>query len=220
MAHSWSSSWISTQRAVPMRSAIVLLLVELRNTMGQELREIFIFCEGFKSKVTDAASFSAISPAASSRRRCRSMIITPIPPAFRRGRKKSSCGPASRAFSSRGWAVGVAHIALASVAAPPPCAGDCGRRGTGCRHPGGLCRRSWRPAGSRFRARQTSISRACSRRSICADIYPFRDRQPDAGGGHGRGIGANALRRFRGVRSANKPSDIGAPTQAPGVIGI
>ena len=34
-------------------------LVELWNTMGQELREIFIFCEGFKSKVTDAASFAA-----------------------------------------------------------------------------------------------------------------------------------------------------------------
>lgn len=34
-------------------------LVELWNTMGQELRELFIFCEGFKSKVTDAASFAA-----------------------------------------------------------------------------------------------------------------------------------------------------------------
>ena len=34
-------------------------LVELWSTMGQELREIFIFCEGFKSKVTDAASFAA-----------------------------------------------------------------------------------------------------------------------------------------------------------------
>lgn len=34
-------------------------LVELWNTMGQDLREIFIFCEGFKSKVTDAASFAA-----------------------------------------------------------------------------------------------------------------------------------------------------------------
>src|SRR4030095_4219657 len=34
-------------------------LVELWNTMGQELREIFIFCEGFKSKVTDATSFAA-----------------------------------------------------------------------------------------------------------------------------------------------------------------
>ena len=31
----------------------------LWKTMGQELREIFIFCEGFKSKVTDAASFAA-----------------------------------------------------------------------------------------------------------------------------------------------------------------
>jgi hypothetical protein len=34
-------------------------LVELWNTMGQDLREIFVFCEGFKSKVTDAASFAA-----------------------------------------------------------------------------------------------------------------------------------------------------------------
>ena len=34
-------------------------LVELWNTMGQDLREIFIFCEGFKSMVTDAASFAA-----------------------------------------------------------------------------------------------------------------------------------------------------------------
>jgi len=34
-------------------------LVELWNTMGQELREIFIFCEGFESLVTDAASFAA-----------------------------------------------------------------------------------------------------------------------------------------------------------------
>ena len=34
-------------------------LVELWNTMGQELREIFIFCEGFKSTVTDAAGFAA-----------------------------------------------------------------------------------------------------------------------------------------------------------------
>jgi hypothetical protein len=34
-------------------------LVELWNTMGQDLREIFIFCEGFKLKVTDAASFAA-----------------------------------------------------------------------------------------------------------------------------------------------------------------
>jgi hypothetical protein len=34
-------------------------LAELWNTMGQELREIFIFCEGFTSKVTDAASFAA-----------------------------------------------------------------------------------------------------------------------------------------------------------------
>ena len=34
-------------------------LAELWTTMGQELREIFIFCEGFKSKVTDAASFAA-----------------------------------------------------------------------------------------------------------------------------------------------------------------
>jgi hypothetical protein len=34
-------------------------LVELWNTMGQELREIFIFCEGFASLVTDAASFAA-----------------------------------------------------------------------------------------------------------------------------------------------------------------
>jgi hypothetical protein len=34
-------------------------LVELWNTMGQELREILIFCEGFKSTVTDAAGFAA-----------------------------------------------------------------------------------------------------------------------------------------------------------------
>jgi hypothetical protein len=34
-------------------------LVELWNTMGQDLREIFLFCEGFKSKVTDAVSFAA-----------------------------------------------------------------------------------------------------------------------------------------------------------------
>jgi hypothetical protein len=34
-------------------------LVELWNTMGQDLREIFIFCEGFESKVRDAASFAA-----------------------------------------------------------------------------------------------------------------------------------------------------------------
>lgn len=34
-------------------------LVKLWNTMGQELREIFIFCESFKSRVTDAASFAA-----------------------------------------------------------------------------------------------------------------------------------------------------------------
>jgi hypothetical protein len=34
-------------------------LVELWDTMGQELREIFIFCEGFESMVTDAASFAA-----------------------------------------------------------------------------------------------------------------------------------------------------------------
>jgi hypothetical protein len=34
-------------------------LAELWSTMGQELREIFIFCEGFTSKVTDAASFAA-----------------------------------------------------------------------------------------------------------------------------------------------------------------
>jgi hypothetical protein len=34
-------------------------LGELWSTMGQELREIFIFCEGFTSKVTDAASFAA-----------------------------------------------------------------------------------------------------------------------------------------------------------------
>jgi hypothetical protein len=34
-------------------------LVELWNTMGPELREILIFCEGFKSKVTDATSFAA-----------------------------------------------------------------------------------------------------------------------------------------------------------------
>jgi hypothetical protein len=34
-------------------------LFELWNTIGQDLREIFIFCEGFKSKVTDAATFAA-----------------------------------------------------------------------------------------------------------------------------------------------------------------
>ena len=34
-------------------------LVELWNTMGQELREIFTFCEGFASKVRDGASFAA-----------------------------------------------------------------------------------------------------------------------------------------------------------------
>jgi hypothetical protein len=34
-------------------------LVELWNTMGQDVREIFIFCEGFASRVTDAASFAA-----------------------------------------------------------------------------------------------------------------------------------------------------------------
>jgi len=34
-------------------------LVELWNTIGQDLREIFIFCEGFKSRVTDAATFAA-----------------------------------------------------------------------------------------------------------------------------------------------------------------
>ena len=34
-------------------------LVELWNTMEQDLREIFTFCEGFDSKVKDAASFAA-----------------------------------------------------------------------------------------------------------------------------------------------------------------
>jgi hypothetical protein len=34
-------------------------LVELWSTMGQELRDIFMFCEGFESKVKDAASFAA-----------------------------------------------------------------------------------------------------------------------------------------------------------------
>jgi hypothetical protein len=34
-------------------------LIELWNTMGQDLREIFLFCEGFKSQVTDAVSFAA-----------------------------------------------------------------------------------------------------------------------------------------------------------------
>jgi hypothetical protein len=34
-------------------------LAELWSTMGQELRDIFMFCEGFESKVKDAASFAA-----------------------------------------------------------------------------------------------------------------------------------------------------------------
>jgi hypothetical protein len=34
-------------------------LAELWDTMGQELREILIFCEGFESTVTNAASFAA-----------------------------------------------------------------------------------------------------------------------------------------------------------------
>ena len=190
-------------------------LVELWNTMGQELRDILIFCEGFKSRVTDAASFAAYVA------RCQLETTmsfndyyadTPILPAWPE-KKFLWAGVASLLVLALGllglfmpflpsWLVIVGVVALvaivlaayASIMAagrkPFPSAPDSDL-------PSVLKALHLQRTFTRF-AIDTQMQAAGTDAASAQKLYDD----------------------FAAFVAANKPDDIGAPTQAPGVIGI
>jgi hypothetical protein len=190
-------------------------LVELWNTMGQELREIFIFCEGFKSKVTDAASFAAYVAS------CQLETTmsfndyyadAPILPAWPEKRFLWA-GIASLLVLGLGllglfvpslpsWPVIVGVVALAAVllaayssimaagAKPFPSAPDSDLPSV---------------------LKALHLQRTFTRFAI--------DSQIEAAGADAASA-QKLYDDFAAFVAANRPNDVGAPTQAPGVIGI
>jgi hypothetical protein len=178
--------------------------------MGQELREIFVFCEGFEPKVTDAASFAAYIA------RCQLETTmsfndyyaeTPTLPAWP-GKKFLWAGIASLLVLGLGLlglfmplvivgVVALVAVILAAYASIMAAGGKPFPSAPDSDLPSVL--------------KALHLQRTFTRFAI--------DSQMQAAGTDA----ASAQRLyddFAAFVAANKPNDIGAPTQAPGVIGI
>ena len=151
-------------------------LVELWNTMGQELREIFIFCEGFKSKVTDAASFAAYiaSCQLETTMSFNDDLRRPDPHPSGVAGKKSSCVAGVASLLVMGLGLLGSLISPLQAWLPHPLvlviAGAAALVAVILAAYVSIMAAGRKPFPS---APETSISRACSRRSICSGHSPI-----------------------------------------------
>ena len=192
-------------------------------------RDLHILRRASTSKVNGCGDRSRhISPRASSKRRCRSTIITSIPPslptwpetAFRLGRRRERSSPWRGrrrhsvlllglftpvvAIVAARFAVEL-RSALAVLAVDPV--------GGLCEHHGG--RREAVSGGTGLRSPDRSQGA-----SSATGVHAFRDRQPDAGRGRRDVRRSSSTTISRRSLPPTSPTISTVPTQAPGVIGI
>ena len=197
-------------------------LAELWSTMGQELREIFMFCEGFESKVKDAASFAAYIAAC--------QLETTM--SFNDYYAEDPNLPAwpEKPFL---WA-GIASLAVFGLGRCGLCSCACGCRGC----PTLLCWRSWawrrwlpsswRPMRPSWQAGGKPFPSApdSDLPSVLKALHLRRTFTRFAIDSQMQAAGTDAASAqklyddFAKFVATNRPDEIGAPTQAPGVIGI
>ena len=190
--------------------------------MGQELREIFIFCEGFKSKVTDAVSFAAyIASCQLETTMSFNDYYADIPTLPDMAGKKSSCGPASRVFSS--WGSGCWRLFMPSLQSwlPYPfvlvIVGALALVAVILAAYASIMAAGRKPFPSAPNSDLPSVLKALYLRRTFTRFAI--DSQMQAAGTDAASA-QKLYDEFAAFVAANKPNDIDAPTQTPGVMGI